>query len=178
MTHTAKRKVTGTSSRGRHDPRLPALPSSRDSNAMGKLTARTIRASITGIIGYGVLVFLPAWTFDYWQAWALLVTFIVVSTPVTIWLAMRDPKLLEQRMNVGPGAEQTPAQKIIAAFLFPACIALLVVPALDHRFGWSQVPVAVCVAGDLLLALSYLCFFFVFRENSYGAATIQVTEGQ
>jgi protein-S-isoprenylcysteine O-methyltransferase Ste14 len=55
---------------------------------------------------------------------------------------------------------------------------LLVFPALDHQFGWSPVPPYVSVAGDALVALGFLFIFFVFAENSYGASTIQVAEGQ
>src|SRR5690242_14138596 len=145
---------------------------------MGKLTLQTIRASILGILLFGALVFLPAWTFDYWQAWVFIITFIVVSTPVTIWLAIRDPKLLEKRMQVGPSAEQTPAQKVITSLFFVGFIALMVVPALDHRFSWSDMSPAVSIGGDVLIAISYVWFFFVFRENSYGAANIRRQEGQ
>ena len=56
--------------------------------------------------------------------------------------------------------------------------SLLVLPAFDHRSGWSPVPPYVPVAGDLLVALGFLVVHFVLRENSYAASTIQVTEGQ
>jgi protein-S-isoprenylcysteine O-methyltransferase Ste14 len=54
----------------------------------------------------------------------------------------------------------------------------MVVSALDHRYGWSSVPTPVVILGDLLVVLSYVGFLLVFRENTYGAATIQVAEGQ
>jgi protein-S-isoprenylcysteine O-methyltransferase Ste14 len=57
-------------------------------------------------------------------------------------------------------------------------IAMLVFPVLDHRFGWSSVPASVSVLGDALIALAFLFIFFVFKENSYGASTIQIAEGQ
>ncbi len=57
-------------------------------------------------------------------------------------------------------------------------IAMLVFPVLDHRFGWSPVPASVSVLGDALIALGFLFIFFVFRENSYGASTIQIAKGQ
>jgi protein-S-isoprenylcysteine O-methyltransferase Ste14 len=55
---------------------------------------------------------------------------------------------------------------------------MLVFPVLDHRFGWSSVPASVSVLGDALIALAFLFIFFVFKENSYGASTIQIAEGQ
>src|SRR4029453_8637817 len=92
--------------------------------------------------------------------------------------AIHDPKLLERRMNVGPRAEKEPAQKIIMVFAMFGFIAMLVYPVLDHRFGWSSVPASVSVLGDALIALGFLFVFVVFRENSYGASTIQIAEGQ
>ena len=55
---------------------------------------------------------------------------------------------------------------------------MLVFPVLDQRFGWSSVPASVSVLGDALIALAFLFIFFVFKENSYGASTIQIAEGQ
>jgi protein-S-isoprenylcysteine O-methyltransferase Ste14 len=81
-------------------------------------------------------------------------------------------------MHVGPRAEKEPAQKIIMALAMVGFIAMLVFPALDRRFGWSSVPAPVSLLGDALIALGFLFTFFVFRENSYGASTIQVAEGQ
>ena len=54
----------------------------------------------------------------------------------------------------------------------------LVFPVLDHRFGWSPVPLYVSLIGDGLIVLGYLFILFVLRENSYAASTIQVTEDQ
>ena len=77
-----------------------------------------------------------------------------------------------------PPAEKSTAQKIIVVFAFIFLAAAAVVPALDHRFGWSEVPASVVIVGDTLIALSFWGFYRVFRENTYGAATIQVEEGQ
>ena len=126
----------------------------------------------------GALLFLPARTFDYWQAWVFVGVFFVCSVAISVWLAIKDPKLLERRMNAGPAAESEKAQKIIIVLAQVAFAGSAIVPALDHRFGWSRVPPSVVIVGDILIALSYIAFYFVFRENTYGAATIQIAEGQ
>jgi len=126
----------------------------------------------------GALLFLPAGTLDYWEAWVFVAVFFVCTAAITIWLMIKDPKLLERRMKAGPGAEKEKAQKIIVAFALLSFAGLGILPALDHRFGWSDVPTSVVILGDILIALSYLVFYFVFRENTYGAATIQVEENQ
>jgi protein-S-isoprenylcysteine O-methyltransferase Ste14 len=126
----------------------------------------------------GLLVFLPAGTLDYWQAWLFAAVFVGCSLAITVYLAIVDPKLLESRMNAGPGAEKEPSQKIIIMFALTCFAALPVISALDHRFGWSHVPPSFVILGDALIVLSYVGFYFVFRANRYGAATIQVVEGQ
>jgi protein-S-isoprenylcysteine O-methyltransferase Ste14 len=126
----------------------------------------------------GVLLFLPAGTLDYWEAWVFVAVFFLCSAAIGIWLMIKDPKLLERRMKVGPAAEKEPTQKIIVAFALLSFAGVIVLPALDHRCGWSVVPTFIVFLGDMLIALSYLIFYFVFRENTYGAATIQVVESQ
>jgi len=145
---------------------------------MSDVTRRAIRSSLAGIVVLAALLFVPAGTLDYWQAWLFIAVFVAASGAITADLAIRDPKLLERRMKVGPRAEKEPAQKIIMVFAMLGFPALLVFPALDHRFGWSVVPASVSVLGDALIALAFLFTFFVFRENSYGASTIQIAEGQ
>jgi protein-S-isoprenylcysteine O-methyltransferase Ste14 len=81
-------------------------------------------------------------------------------------------------MNVGPTVEKEPTQKMIMIFALLGFISLLVVSALDRRFMWSSVPPWVSVIGDLLVALGFLLVYFVIRENSYAASTIQVADGQ
>jgi protein-S-isoprenylcysteine O-methyltransferase Ste14 len=145
---------------------------------MNKLYFRALRSSIYGFFAMAALLFVPAGTLDYWQAYVFMAVFVGGATAITVYLAIKDPKLLERRMNVGPTAEKEPTQKVIMVFALLGFIALLVVPALDRRFMWSSVPPRVSVIGDLLVALGFLLVYFVIRENSYAASTIQVAEGQ
>ena len=145
---------------------------------MNDVTRRALRSSLFGIPALAALLFIPAWTLAYWQAWLFMAVFVCASGALTVYLAIHDPKLLERRMNVGPRAEKEPAQKIIMVLATFGFIAMLVFPALDYRFGWSPVPASVSVLGDALIALGFLFTFFVFKQNSYGASTIQIAEGQ
>jgi protein-S-isoprenylcysteine O-methyltransferase Ste14 len=145
---------------------------------MNGVTRRASRSSLFGVVALAALLFIPAGTFDYWQAWLFMAVFVTTSGAITVDLAIRDPKLLERRMHVGPRAEKEPVQKIIVLLAMLVFIAMLVVSALDHRFGWSSVPASVSVLADGLIALAFLFVFFVFRENSFSASTIQIAEGQ
>ena len=104
--------------------------------------------------------------------------FFACNLALTGYLVFKDPKLLERRMKVGPAAEKTMTQKIIVMLAFVFFAGTAFVPALDHRFGWSEVPAFVVVFGNLLIVASYFGFYQVLRENTYAAATIQVEEGQ
>jgi protein-S-isoprenylcysteine O-methyltransferase Ste14 len=143
-----------------------------------KLYIRLATQSLLFLFALGTLLFLPAGTFDYWEAWAFIAVFIACNLPLTIWVAINDPQLLERRMRAGPTAEKEKSQKIIVTIAFLAFAGELLVPAFDHRFGWSDVSTSIVILGNALIALSYIGFYFVFRENTYGAATVRVEENQ
>lgn len=124
------------------------------------------------------LLFIPAQTLNYWQAWLFIAVFVSASGAITVYLAVHDPALLERRMKIGPGAETRPTQRLVMFFAMAGFIALLVVPALDHRWGWTPVPATMSFVGEGLVVMGFLAVFTVLRENTYGASTIQVVEGQ
>jgi protein-S-isoprenylcysteine O-methyltransferase Ste14 len=125
-----------------------------------------------------VAVFAAAGTLAFWRGWAFLGVFFGASAALTVDLALRDPALLERRSRGGPWAETRPAQRIAMAMVSLGFLALLVVPPLAWRAGWAPTSAAVSVAGDGLIALGYLAVGFVFRENSFAAATVGVSAGQ
>lgn len=145
---------------------------------MNKLILPTLRTFLIGAILLGVLLFLPAWTLSYWQAWVFIVVFLTATNGVGIYLSLKDPELLERRKKVGPGQEQSLAQKIIMFLILIGVIALLVLSAFDHRFGWSPVSPPISLLGDALVALGLLINLIVLRENSYSSSTIEVVEYQ
>jgi protein-S-isoprenylcysteine O-methyltransferase Ste14 len=125
-----------------------------------------------------LLLFVPAGTLRYWPAWVYLSIFFGAATLTTIYLMREDPALLERRMSGGPTAEKRPVQKFIMLWTSAGFIALLVVPALDRRFGWSSVPLSIILAGDLLVAVGFYFIFLVYRENTFTSATIEVAADQ
>jgi len=145
---------------------------------MKDLIISSLRTVLFGTIALALLLFLPAWTLDYWQAWVFIVVLLGSVNAIGVYLSMNDPALLERRKKIGPTAETTIAQKIIMSVAIFGLLALLVFSAVDHRFGWSRVPPYVSVAGDVLVALGLLIDFIVFKENSFGGSTIQTYEDQ
>jgi protein-S-isoprenylcysteine O-methyltransferase Ste14 len=125
----------------------------------------------------GLALFLSAGTIRYWQAWVYLGVGAVSSVPLTLYI-VNDPILLQNRTKAGPAAEQRPTQKIIVLVAGLPGIATFVVPGLDHRFGWSSVPPWLCIAGDLLILLGMWMGYRVFKENSFGSATVEIGKDQ
>jgi protein-S-isoprenylcysteine O-methyltransferase Ste14 len=142
------------------------------------LARRTFEGLAQFTLAMAALIFLPAWSLAYWQGWAFLLVFCGACVLSSVYFLARDPKLIERRMNAGPGAETVPAQRLIMALASVGFIAMIVVSALDHRFGWSSVPDWVAVAGNAGFALSFYLIALVLRQNSYAASTIRVEDGQ
>ncbi len=145
---------------------------------MTKLITQTFVTFLIGAIILGVLLFLPAGTLNYWQAWVFIVVFMTSVSAVGLYLSLKDPALLERRKRIGPAAEESPVQKIIMSIAILGNLALLIFSALDYRFQWSQIPGYVSLIGDALIALGLFINVLVFRENSYGASNITVENEQ
>ena len=140
-----------------------------------------VQAAITSVIGFVVfvlLVFLPAGTFDYWQGWAFIAVFAAATLIPSVYLAVKNPEALRRRMQAGPGAETRPLQKLIIAVAFVSVGAMIVISALDFRFGWSTVPAAVSVVGLVLVAVGLTIAMLVTIQNGYAAANVKVESGQ
>jgi protein-S-isoprenylcysteine O-methyltransferase Ste14 len=135
--------------------------------------------SLAGLaVVLGLLLFFPAGTIFYWQAWIYLFTFMSASTLITIYLMRHDRALLQRRMRGGPFAEKRATEKFIMVCTSIGFIALLVVPALDFQHAWSRVPIFGIVIGDMLVVVGFYFIFLVYRENPFTSATIEISEGQ
>ena len=145
---------------------------------MSDLDAKAWLAFACLAVVVALLLFVPAGTPRYWQAWASLAVFFGPSAVGTRWLMKNDPALLRRRLRGGPAAEKETSQKIIMSFISIGYVALLVVSALDHRFGWSSPPAFLTIAADLLILLGLYIVFLVYRENSFSSATIEVAADQ
>ena len=111
-----------------------------------KLAVQMTASLVFGAAFFGLALFWPAGTFHYWQAWVFLAIFFGSSIVPTTYLARRQPAALQRRLRAGPAAETRPAQRLIITAIVLLVAATYVTSALDHRFGWSTVPLAVIVA--------------------------------
>ena len=129
----------------------------------------------SGALVLGALLFAPAGTLRWWEAWLFLATLFLPMSLVVRHLLRNDPALLERRMEHG---EERARQKAIVRTTSVLWLLTFLIPGLDHRFGWSSVPAWVVLVADGLVLTGYLMFFLTVRENSFASRTIRVEEGQ
>jgi protein-S-isoprenylcysteine O-methyltransferase Ste14 len=95
-----------------------------------------------------------------------------------VYLAKNDRELLEGRVKAGVVAETRKSQQIIQSLASLLFLAIFILPGLDRRNGWSNVPSILSLIADGLVALGFYAVFRVFRENSYARGTVEVSEHQ
>ena len=135
-------------------------------------------SSIWGLAVLGALLFLPAGTLNYWQAWVFIGVFTAATIIPSIYLARTNPAALRRRMRGGPLAEGRAIQKIVIIGAFLDLFAMVVLSVFDHRMGWSSVPAWLCLLGDVLIAAGIGFAMLVIVQNNYAAATVTVETGQ
>ena len=145
---------------------------------MDLLYRQAIVQGVFGTLLFGVLIFWPAGTVDYWQGWLFLGIFAASSVGFTVYLAMYDRPLLERRMKAGPQHEREWSQKIIVSLIVLVFFASIVLPVLDYRYARSPVAPWVSILGNVVIVLSFLFIFWVTRVNSFAASNIRVEKGQ
>jgi protein-S-isoprenylcysteine O-methyltransferase Ste14 len=114
-------------------------------------------------------------TLRWWQAWAWCALLLVPMSVFGLWMAWKDPEFLARRFQL---REKERAQRRILAWGWPLFIALAVLPGLDRRFGWSDVPLSATVAALALSLAGYLAILRVFIENRWAGRTIETVGGQ
>jgi protein-S-isoprenylcysteine O-methyltransferase Ste14 len=140
--------------------------------------AKGLVSAVLGLAAFGLMLFVPAGTFRYWQAWVFLAVFAISTWIPSIYLVRKNPAALERRMRVGPSSETRVVQKVVICVVFVAFAAMFVVSALNHRFGWSSLPLLVCLVGDVLVASGLGVAMLVIAQNSYAAANVRVEAEQ
>lgn len=121
------------------------------------------------------VLFLPAGTLHFWQGWMYLMFWLVAGLGAATYLYKHDPQLLERRLQM---RERVLEQKFIMGGVYVVFLVGLVVPGLDHRFGWSHVPMWLSIVSIVIMLGGYALAWWVMRVNSFASRTIQVESGQ
>ncbi len=141
--------------------------------------AQLMRLVVTRVVMFfvflGLFLFLPAGTWKFWQAWMWLAMMITLMLVTLRYLLKNDPALLERRMRM---RERVGAQQKIIGVSFIFLLASFIVPGLDQRYGWSQMPAWVAILADTIVAIGYLMVLWVFKANTYTSRIVEVETGQ
>ncbi len=140
-----------------------------------KLFAQAISKYLLGVILVGTILFLPAWSFSYWNAWLFMGILFVPMFIAGIVMLGKNPKLLQKRLDA---KEKEAEQKSVVASSGLMFLASFIVAGLDWRFGWTNMPNWMVWAATGLFLLSYVLYAEVLRENTYLSRTIEVQENQ
>lgn len=128
-----------------------------------------------GLLLVGLLLFLPAGTFRYWNAWLFIaVLFAPMFAAGIVMLSVR-PELLARRLRA---KENEGAQKTVIALSGLMFAVGFVVAGLTFRFGWLPIPAWAVATATAVFLLAYLLYAEVLRENAYLSRTIEVQENQ
>ena len=145
---------------------------------MNKLVVRSFLGLAFLVLVLALALFLSAGSTAFWQAWVFLAVWTVTVSLITAYLVKYDQKLLASRVQAGPTAETQKIQQIIQSLASLFFIGLFIVPGLDFRFHWSNVPPFISLISDGFVILGFYIVFLVFKENSYTSATIEVADEQ
>ena len=140
-----------------------------------KLFFQAIIKFSLGLILVGALLFIPANTFDYWNAWLFIGLLFIPMFIVGIIMMIKKPDLLEKRLNA---KEKEMTQKIVVAFSGLMFILGFVVAGLNYRYEWVKIPNIVVSVATVLFIIAYILYGEVLRENEYLSRTIEVQDNQ
>ncbi|MBQ3385967.1 MAG: hypothetical protein IJG53_01450, partial [Eggerthellaceae bacterium] len=140
-----------------------------------KLFGQAIAKFAAGLVLVGALLFIPAGTFAYWQAWLLLGILFVPMFIAGLVMMVKSPDLLRKRLNV---REEESEQKIVILLSGLMFLAAFILAGLNFRFGWIVLPNWVPWVAAAFFLAAYALYAEVLRENAYLSRTIEVQEGQ
>jgi len=137
-----------------------------------KLVSSRLLLSIPAFL---LILFLPAGTFAYWEAWVYLAILLIPMLIVMIYFIKKAPAFLARRMKL---KEKEDEQKIIVKLALIPFLLAFILPGIDKRLGWSNVPILMIVVAEILVCISYVFVVLVFKENQFASRVIEVVKGQ
>ncbi|ADK13164.1 MULTISPECIES: methyltransferase family protein [Clostridium] len=125
------------------------------------------------MIVMGIVLFLPAGTLMFWEAWIYWLGFSIITFFIAAYFLKKSPELLSRRMKY---REKDTTKKTPA--IFNLFFVGYIIPGIDFRFHWSSVPVWIVIISNIIVLLGYIFIIFVFNQNSYASTIIQVEKEQ
>ena len=140
-----------------------------------KLFFQAIIKFMFGLIIFALLLFVPAGTIMFWNGWLLIVVLFVPMFVAGIVMMIKNPKLLEKRLNAKEKEQEQKAVVLLSGLMF---LAAFIVAGLNFRFSWIVIQNWVVILGTVIFLLAYVMYAEVLRENTYLSRTVEVQENQ
>ena len=140
-----------------------------------KLFFQAIVKFLFGLILFALLLFVPAGTISFWNGWILIVVLFVPMFVAGIVMMIKNPKLLEKRLNAKEKEQEQKAVVLLSGLMF---LTAFIVAGLNFRFSWIVIPNRVVILGTVIFLLAYVMYAEVLRENTYLSRTVEVQENQ
>lgn len=140
-----------------------------------KLFIEAILKFTLGVVLVGTLIFLPAWSFDYFGGWLLMGLLFVPMFVAGIVMMIKNPKLLSSRLDA---KEKEKTQDIVVKLSGLMFVAGFVVAGLDYRFKWLEIPLFVQIIAAAIFLISYVLYAIVLKQNTFLSRTIKVKKEQ
>ena len=140
-----------------------------------QLISKASARFIPGIIIISALLFIPAGSIKFWNAWIFMGVLFIPMLFVIVYLITRDPELLFKRMNTN---EKEKTQKKVVLLTSIIFLSAFIIAGLDYRFHWSAVPWPVVIISAIIVLSGYILFFMVMRQNSYASRVVEIQEKQ
>ena len=140
-----------------------------------KLFIQALTKYFSGLILVGLLLFLPAGTFAFWQAWLFIIILFLPMFVAGLILMARNPELLRKRLSAKEEQNEQKTVVLISGILF---LAMFIVAGLNRRFMWYMLPNWVVFAAAVVFLIGYVLYAEVLRENVWLSRTIEVQDEQ
>ena len=140
-----------------------------------KLFFEAIIKFILGILIIGLLLFIPAGTINYWNAWLFTGLLFIPMFIAGLIMMIKSPELLKKRLNI---KEKENEQKKVIFFSGLMFLSGFIIAGLNYRYNWIIIPDFVVIVSSVIFAVAYILYAEVLRENIYLSRIIEVQENQ
>ena len=139
------------------------------------LMIKVILAYLLSLFLVGLLIFVPAGSMKFWNGWLFLGALFIPMFCVLVYLLVKDPDLLARRLKTKEKEKIQQAYQVLSIIV---CLIAFIVPGLDFRFNWSNVPLSIVLISALIMLSGYLMFFIVMKQNTYASRVIEIQDEQ
>ena len=140
-----------------------------------ELISKALSRFIPGIIIISALLFIPAGSLKFWNAWLFIGVLFIPMLFVLVYLIIFDPELLYKRLDTN---EREKTQKKVMLFTTLIFLSGFILSGFDYRYNWSDVPLWLVLISSIIVLTGYILFFFVMRQNSYASRVVEIQEKQ